>query len=51
MVVASLSRLRPNPDDPFRGSLLGRPAWTRLVVTGLCLAVFWLAVAWAVATP
>jgi hypothetical protein len=51
MVMAALSRLHSNPDDPFRRSLLGRPVWTRLAVIVPGLALFWLAVAWAVAVP
>jgi hypothetical protein len=51
MVVAVLSRLRSNPDDPFRRSLLGRPVWTRLAVVAPGLVLFWLAVAWAIAVP
>ena len=37
--------------DPFRQSLVGRPAWLRMVVVVAGLIVFWLAVAWAVAVP
>jgi hypothetical protein len=51
MVVAVRSRLRSNPGDPFRRSLLGRPVWTRLAVVAPGLALFWLAVAWAIAVP
>jgi hypothetical protein len=38
-------------DDPFRHSLMGRPAWVRLLFLAACLGVLWLAVAWAVAVP
>ena len=37
--------------DPFRQSLVGRPAWIRLIAVVAGLIVFWLAVAWAVAVP
>jgi len=37
--------------DSFRQSLVGRPAWLRLIVVVAGLIVFWLAVAWAVAVP
>ena len=32
-------------------SLLGQSVWTRLAVTVGGLALFWLAIAWAVAVP
>jgi hypothetical protein len=51
MVVAVQSRLRSNLDDLFRRSLLARPVWTRLAVIAPVLALFWLAVAWAIALP
>jgi hypothetical protein len=38
-------------DDPFRQSLMGRPAWLRLLCVAAGLGIFWLAVAWAVAVP
>jgi hypothetical protein len=37
--------------DPFRRSLMGRPVWARLMLVMGGLALFWLAVGWAVAVP
>ena len=37
--------------DPYRQSLVGQPAWLRLIVVVAGLIVFWLVVAWAVAVP
>jgi hypothetical protein len=41
----------PRQPDPFRQSLMGRPAWLRLACVMAGLGLFWLAVAWAVAAP
>lgn len=46
-----LARFRSQAADPYRESLLGRPAWTRLVWAAAGLVLFWLAVAWAVSVP
>lgn len=42
---------RLNRANPFRESLLGRPAWIRLLGAIIGLVLFWFTVAWAVAVP
>jgi hypothetical protein len=37
--------------EPFRDTLLAQPAWVRIAVCLAGLALFWLAVAWAVSVP
>jgi hypothetical protein len=48
MVVTALRRLRA---EPSQRSLLAQSIWTRLAVTVGGLALFWLAIVWAVAVP
>lgn len=44
-------RFLRDESDPFQQSLMGRPAWMRLVVVAAGLGLFWLTVVWAVAVP
>jgi hypothetical protein len=48
MVVTALRILRA---EPSQRSLLAQSIWTRLAVTVGGLALFWLAIVWAVAVP